>query len=121
MERLLSQSPSSTTPRIATQEKESDHKAELLYSTLDTLSHLYTVVPSKSVRSRMNICFRVANGDEAVEKAFVKGAEAKGLLGIKGHRSVGGIRASNYNAVSVAAVEKLVRYLEEFAREREGK
>ncbi|KAK5133380.1 hypothetical protein LTR08_007814 [Meristemomyces frigidus] len=120
MARLLSHSPSGTTPRISVQERESVHKATLLYSTLDAHPTTYTVVPATSVRSRMNICFRVAAGDVSAEKAFLQGAEARGLLGIKGHRSVGGMRASNYNAVSVAAVEKLVAWLEEFARERGG-
>ena len=69
----------------------------------------------------MNVCFRIVDSagepDEAKEKAFLKGAEGKGLLGLKGHRSVGGIRASNYNAVSVENVRKLVSWLEEFAKE----
>lgn len=103
--------------RIAGQAKESNQKAELLYSTLDKNGSVYQVVPDKSVRSRMNICFRVKNGDAEAEKTFLKGSEARGLTGLKGHRSVGGIRCSNYNAVPVAAVEKLAKYLEEFAKE----
>ena len=68
----------------------------------------------------MNICFRVlgsdGKADEDKEKQFVKGGEERGLLGLKGHRSVGGIRVSNYNAVSVESTEKLVRWIEEFAK-----
>lgn len=56
---------------------------------------MYRVVPDASVRSRMNVCFRVGGGDADREKAFLAGAEKKGLLGLKGHRGVGGIRASN--------------------------
>ena len=70
----------------------------------------------------MNICFRVigADGkpDETKEGEFVKAGEKQGLLGLKGHRSVGGIRVSNYNAVPVEAVEKLVKFMEEFAGEK---
>lgn len=63
----------------------------------------------------MNICFRIKGGDDEVEKTFLKGAEELGLKGLKGHRSVGGIRISNYNAVPVVAAEKLAKYLEDFA------
>lgn len=103
--------------RIATQQTEADSKAATLYSELDA-SDVYTVVPHKSVRSRMNLCFRVKGGDAEAEKAFLKGAENRGLTGLKGHRSVGGIRCSNYNAVPVPAVQKLAAYMKEFA---EGK
>lgn len=63
----------------------------------------------------MNVCFRIKNGDEAAEKTFLKGAEERGLLGLKGHRSVGGVRASLYNAVSVPMVEKLCEWVRDFA------
>ena len=117
MQRLLDQSPSDKSPRIAHQEAESREKAERLYGVLDAHAETFQVVPDKSVRSRMNICFRVKGGDADAEKAFLKGAEGQGLMGLKGHRSVGGIRISNYNAVAVAAAEKLAKYLEEFAKE----
>ena len=81
--------------RIGGQEEVSNEKARLIYETLEKYSSVYQVVPDKSVRSRMNICFRVHGGDADKEKAFLAGAEKKGLLGLKGHRSVGGIRASN--------------------------
>lgn len=83
------------TKRIGGQEEVSNEKARLIYDTLDKYPDVYRVVPDKSVRSRMNICFRVHGGDADKEKAFLAGAEQKGLLGLKGHRSVGGIRASN--------------------------
>lgn len=105
--------------RIAGQGEESARKAEKIYGTLDKYEKVYNVVPSKAARSRMNVCFRVNGGDEDVEKKFVKGAEEQGLLGVKGHRSVGGIRVSNYNAVSEEAVDKLCQYLVGFA-EKEG-
>jgi phosphoserine aminotransferase len=114
MQKLLDNS-NNASPRIATQQAESDQKAAALYAELDG-SDVYHVVPDKSVRSRMNLCFRIKGGDADAEKAFLKGAESKGLLGLKGHRSVGGIRCSNYNAVPVAAVEKLTKYMREFAQ-----
>lgn len=119
MQRLLDQSPEDKSPRIAAQAAESNSKAEMIYAVLDA-SDVYSVVPHKSVRSRMNICLRIKGGDAAAEKAFLKGAESRGLLGLKGHRSVGGIRISNYNAVSVAAADKLVQYLKDFAKESGG-
>ncbi|KAK5108912.1 hypothetical protein LTR62_007714 [Meristemomyces frigidus] len=120
MERLLTQAPDLKSPRIATQAAESNKKASLLYGVLDAHPNVYTVVPEKDVRSRMNLCFRIKGGDAEAEKVFLEGAEALGLLGLKGHRSVGGIRASNYNAVSVQAAEKLAKYLEEFASKQAG-
>lgn len=80
---------------------------------------MYRVCPDKTVRSRMNICFRVGGegkGDAAMEKAFLEGAEKRGLQGLKGHRSVGGVRASNYNAVPMENVRKLAVWLEEFVK-----
>jgi phosphoserine aminotransferase len=81
--------------KISGQEAISAEKATLLYDVLDKYPQTYRVVPDKSVRSRMNVCFRVGGGDADKEKAFLAGAEERGLYGLKGHRSVGGIRASN--------------------------
>ncbi|KAK7712171.1 Phosphoserine transaminase [Botryosphaeria dothidea] len=102
--------------KIAGQEGVSNQKAELLYAVLDKYPDVYRVVPDKSVRSRMNLCFRVHGGDDAKEKEFLAGAEKRGLTGLKGHRSVGGIRASNYNAVPLEGAQKLAQYLEEYAK-----
>ena len=63
-----------------------------------------------------SVVFRVAGGDEAIEKLFAKEAEAAGLVGVKGHRSVGGMRASLYNAVTVEAVDALVSFMRQFQR-----
>lgn len=68
----------------------------------------------------MNICFRIRGGDATREKQFIEGAEEKFLQGLKGHRSVGGIRISNYNAVPVANVKKLAKYLLGFAEQEKG-
>ncbi|KAB8416328.1 hypothetical protein FH972_024848 [Carpinus fangiana] len=101
--------------KIVGQEEISNQKAGALYGALDAYPQIYNVVPDKSVRSRMNICLRIKGGDADAEKKFLAGAEERLLLGLKGHRSVGGIRISNYNAVSVQGVEKLVKYLNDFA------
>ncbi|KAF5536285.1 tRNA modification GTPase [Fusarium phyllophilum] len=79
----------STYNKVEGQEAVSAQKAELIYGALDAHPDVYRVVPDKSVRSRMNICFRVTkNGDtDATEKAFLKEATAQGLTGLKGHRS----------------------------------
>ncbi|OJD32448.1 phosphoserine aminotransferase [Diplodia corticola] len=102
--------------KIAGQEEVANKKAELLYGVLDKHPDVYRVVPDKSVRSRMNLCFRVYGGDDAKEKEFLAGAEKRGLTGLKGHRSVGGIRASNYNAVAPEGAQKLAQYLEDYAK-----
>lgn len=103
------------TKKVSGQEEIAARKAQLIYAALDKYPHVYHVVPDKSVRSRMNICFRVYGGDADKEKEFLAGAEKRLLLGLKGHRSVGGIRASNYNAVPLENVERLVKYLEDYA------
>ncbi|KIX10210.1 phosphoserine transaminase [Rhinocladiella mackenziei CBS 650.93] len=107
--------------KVSGQEEVVNQKAKLLYDTLDAYPDTYHVVPDKSIRSRMNVCFRIvskagADPDEAKEKAFLAGAEKRGLLGLKGHRSVGGIRASNYNAVPLENVQKLADWLVESAK-----
>lgn len=101
--------------KVSGQEEVANEKAQLIYGALDKYPEVYQVVPDKSVRSRMNICFRVNGGDGAKEKEFLAGAEKRLLQGLKGHRSVGGMRASNYNAVPLENAKKLVKYLEDFA------
>lgn len=94
MQSLLSKAAS--TPKIQTQQEESEKKAQLLYGVLDKYP-IFHVVPDKSVRSKMNICFRIGGEEDrdAKEKAFLAGANDRLLLGCKGHRSVGGCRISN--------------------------
>lgn len=88
-------------------------KASLIYDLIDNLGDYYTSAVDPSCRSRMNVPFRVKK-DEALEKKFLKEAEAKGYLGLKGHRSVGGIRASIYNAILPQDVEKLAEFMKTF-------
>ncbi len=98
-------------------EKRNERKAKTLYDAIDA-SAFYTCPVEKDSRSRMNVVFRVAGKNEAIEKQFAAEAEAAGLVGLAGHRSVGGMRASLYNAVPFEAVEALVSFLREFERTR---
>ncbi|PVH86649.1 phosphoserine aminotransferase [Cadophora sp. DSE1049] len=105
--------------KVDDQEKIANEKAKAIYEALEKYPESYKIVPDKSARSRMNICFRVthlASGVDDSEKAFLKGATEQGLTGLKGHRSVGGIRASNYNSISVEGAKKLAAYIESFAQ-----
>jgi len=91
-------------------------KAKLLYDTIEASGGFYRCPVESSSRSKMNVVFRVAGGDEEVEKRFAKEAAAAGLVGTPGHRSVGGMRISLYNAVEPAAVEALTSFMREFQR-----
>ena len=95
-------------------ERRNRAKQELLYGAIDA-SDFYTNPIAANARSWMNVPFRLA--DEKLDKAFLVGAEARGLLNLKGHRSVGGMRASIYNAVGLDAVQALVAYMAEFEKE----
>jgi phosphoserine aminotransferase len=101
---------------VAGIEKRNAAKATRLYEAIDGSGGYYTCPVDKGSRSKMNVVFRVGGGDEAVEKKFAKEAEAAGLIGVKGHRSVGGMRASLYNAVGIEAVDELVSFMKEFQR-----
>ncbi|WP_372981357.1 3-phosphoserine/phosphohydroxythreonine transaminase [Marinobacter sediminum] len=90
-------------------------KAKKLYDFIDT-NDFYANPIDPRFRSWMNVPFTLA--DDALNADFLKGADARGLLNLKGHRSVGGMRASIYNAMPEAGVDALVRYMAEFAKER---
>jgi phosphoserine aminotransferase len=92
---------------------QNERKANLLYAEIDRTG-FYRGHARKDSRSWMNVTFRLPN--EELEKAFVKGSTAAGLDGLKGHRSVGGLRASIYNAFPEAGVQALVEYMREFER-----
>lgn len=87
-------------------------KAEKLYQYIDS-SEFYANPVEKASRSLMNVPFTLHNSD--LDKLFLQQAEAQGLLNLKGHRSVGGMRASIYNAVSEEAVDALIAFMKEFA------
>jgi phosphoserine aminotransferase len=86
-------------------------KAALLYDHLDS-SGFYTSPVARDARSLMNVPFKLP--DEALDAPFLKGAEARGMVQLKGHRSVGGMRASIYNAMPMDGVRALVAYMKEF-------
>ena len=90
-------------------------KASLLYGAIDQ-SELYTCPVEKASRSRMNVVFRLNGKTEQVEKQFLEKAASEGFVGLAGHRSIGGIRASLYNAVALETVQELVRFMGEFER-----
>lgn len=92
-------------------EKINHKKAELLYDYIDS-SKLYSNPVAKEDRSYVNIPF--VTGDAELDKQFVKEAKEAGLVNIKGHRSVGGMRASIYNAMPVEGVEKLIEFMKDF-------
>lgn len=88
-------------------------KSARLYGVIDALPHVYRGHARKDSRSQMNVTFRLIN--EELEARFIKEAEAEGLIGLAGHRSVGGCRASLYNALPYDSVEALCRFMERFA------
>jgi phosphoserine aminotransferase len=96
---------------LAEVEKHNIAKAQLLYDYLDG-STFYKNPVDKKDRSRMNVPFTLKNSD--LDAEFLKGAEARGMVQLKGHRSVGGMRASIYNAMPIEGVQQLVAYMKEF-------
>ena len=95
--------------------KRNKKKAELLYNEIDRNS-LFVGTAVKEDRSLMNVCFVMAPGHEALESEVMAFAKEKGMVGIKGHRSVGGFRASIYNACPLESVEALVACMQEFEK-----
>jgi phosphoserine aminotransferase len=98
---------------VAAIEQRNIAKAALLYDYLDA-SSFYRNDVRREDRSRMNVPFKLR--DEALDEAFLKGARAAGMVQLKGHRSVGGMRASIYNAMPVEGVQALVDYMKDFER-----
>jgi phosphoserine aminotransferase len=94
-------------------DKQNARKADTLYAEIDRTGY-YRGHAKKDARSRMNVTFRLPS--EELEKKFAKDATAAGLDGLKGHRSVGGIRASIYNAFPEAGVDALVAFMKEFEK-----
>ena len=99
---------------LAAMAEKNRRKAQTLYAAIDN-SNFYASPVARENRSWMNIPFTLA--DAALDKAFLKGAEARRMMNLAGHRSVGGMRASLYNAVSQDSVDALVSYMGEFERE----
>jgi len=95
-------------------ERRAIERASLVYNALDHSGGFYRNPVAPAARSRMNIPFFLA--DESLNDAFLAGAREAGLLQLKGHKSVGGMRASLYNAMPLAGAQALVDYLQDFAR-----
>jgi len=99
---------------LAEMEKKNIAKAELLYNEIDH-NKLFVGTAETADRSLMNICFVMKPEYQDLEDDFQKFASAKGMVGLKGHRSVGGFRASTYNAMPIESVQALVDTMKEFA------
>jgi phosphoserine aminotransferase len=99
---------------LAAIEKTNREKGKILYDTIDQHADFYKAPVDKDSRSFMNVVFRLPT--EALEEQFVAEAKKAKMVGLKGHRSVGGIRVSTYNAVSLEAVSALTTFMREFAK-----
>jgi phosphoserine aminotransferase len=99
---------------LAAIEARNKEKALLIYGVLDELGSFYRSPVDRDSRSVMNVVFRLA--DEAQEARFLEEAKKQNIVGIKGHRSVGGIRVSLYNAVSLESTRALADFMRHFAR-----
>jgi len=95
--------------------KKNVEKANLLYDEIDR-NPMFVGTAAKEDRSLMNICFVMNKGFEAKEDAFMAFAKQNGMVGIKGHRSVGGFRASTYNSCPIESVKALVACMQEFEK-----
>jgi phosphoserine aminotransferase len=92
-----------------------DEKAGLLYHAIDSSNGFYTSPVDTAFRSKMNVVFRLK--DESLDEAFLSEAKKNGLVQLKGHRALGGMRASIYNAMPIEGVKALVHFMQEFARQ----
>jgi phosphoserine aminotransferase len=99
---------------LVAMERRNNEKAEILYSALDRMSGFYRAPVEKAARSTMNIVFRLPT--EELDDRFVAEAKKQRMVGLKGHRSAGGIRVSAYNAVSPDNIRTLVSFMESFAK-----
>lgn len=95
--------------------EKNEKKAALLYSAIDEMSDFYKGHAKKDSRSLMNVSFNIIKGEE-LEKKFVSKALENNMMGLKGHRHLGGIRASIYNAITYENVETLVSFMKDFAK-----
>ncbi len=102
---------------VSEMKKRAEARATLLYDEIER-NPLFRATVTKEDRSLMNACFVMSEGNEDKEDAFAAFVEARGVVGLKGHRSVGGFRASMYNALPYESVEALVTYMQEFEEEQ---
>lgn len=102
---------------VAEMQKRAETRAKLLYAEIDR-NPLFTGTVDMADRSLMNACFVMSAGNEVREQDFLQYVEERGVVGLKGHRSVGGFRASMYNALPIESVESLVTFMQEFEEEQ---
>jgi phosphoserine aminotransferase len=102
---------------VAAMQKSADEKSEMLYNEIDR-NKLFKGTVAKEDRSKMNICFVMEEKYQHLEKSFMEYATSLGMVGIKGHRSVGGFRASNYNALPKESIEAMVKAMQDFEKEQ---
>ena len=95
-------------------QKKNIEKAAILYNEIDRNKLFAPIIKDIEDRSLMNICFVMADAYKELEKPFADFAKSKGMLGIEGHRSVGGFRASIYNAMPIESVAVLVQTMKDF-------
>jgi len=95
-------------------ERRSTIKSSLLYECIDGSGGFYNPAVNVGSRSRMNVCFSLKTA--SLEENFLKEAKANGMVGLAGHRSVGGCRAALFNTISVSDVQKLVTFMKEFQK-----
>jgi phosphoserine aminotransferase len=101
---------------IEAMHKTNVEKAGLLYNEIDRNRLFRATIENEEDRSLMNICFVMKDGYQELEKPFFDFATSRGMIGIKGHRSVGGFRASTYNALPIDSVKALVETMQEFEK-----
>ncbi len=101
--------------------EKNEKKAKLLYDAIDNSNGFYKGHATKKSRSLMNVSYNIKNSDgtnsSELEAKFVKEATNAGMIGLKGHRSIGGLRASIYNAMTIEGVQTLVNFMEKFQKE----
>lgn len=95
-------------------ERRNTEKSKSIYDLIDNSNDFYSAPVAPSARSRMNVAMRIKGGDEALEKKFIAEAAEQGMMELKGHRSVGGVRVSLYNAITVEEVSILVTFMLDF-------
>ncbi len=99
---------------LAALQKRNEQKAQLVYDAIDRAPSMFVTAVEKASRSMMNVVFRLPH--ETLEARFLEATKAAGMVGLKGHRSTGGIRASLYNAVPVASAQALASLMDDFAQ-----
>ena len=103
---------------VAHWEEQAKLKSRMLYDSISSSDGFYTCPVDKSCRSRMNVPFQIKGGDEALEKKFLALSTSRKLVNLAGHRSVGGLRASLYNGMSLEGVKELVDFMKDFQQEQ---